>query len=152
LRARELMPNKPIAITTNAMNASGIWNGRTLTPPKSMYDLGIRVYPQWYTWMYRANGAERPDANMQWLQRNGHLDPNFADKTGAQGRGLPLSYVHGALEITGMEGSDLADQLQWTLEAKKYGYTVGFWIYTLDSMPQSDFGILNSYRNRLYYV
>lgn len=151
---RAELKNTSIGISTNGLNNSGIWNGRTLSPARSMYDLGIRVLPQWYTWMGRADGAKTPFGNMQWLKENGGKDGNFRDPNAPNTayRGVPLSYVHGTLESTGLEGSVLAEEIGWLRAAKPYGYTVGWSLYTLENAPDEDLALCAAERGKTFLV
>lgn len=135
-----------LGVSTNAMNNSAIYNGRTLNPTRSFYTLGVRALPQWYSWVYRQDGAYRPDMQMKWLKEHGDSDYNFKSPVGPFGRGLPLSYVHGTVEVSGVEGADLDDELHLVQMAQRYGFTKGVSLYLLERMPESDFGILAKYR------
>lgn len=151
---RKLCPigSMEISVSTNSMNGSMIWNGRVLTVPQSFYDLKIRVMPQWYS-SYYAKSGKTPQFEMQWLKLHGNTDGNFksinAKKTNY--RGLPLSYVHPTLEVTGLEGSSLSQELADCKEAEKYGLTPGISIYTLENMPDSDLKLLELSRG-IHYI
>ena len=147
---RDLLPHHALAVSTNGLNASMVWNGRTLTPRASFAKLGIRVLPQWYSGPGYWGCWTDALCNTDWLRRNGASDPNFADPTAPRGYGVPLSYVHGTLEATGVEGSSLAAELSKVQAAVVSGYTYGLSLYTLERTPDSDFDLLRSVRNRLY--
>lgn len=149
---RVLNPKADIAVTTNAMTNAMIWNGRTLAVPLSFYDLGIRVIPQWYSWLYYKDNAYLPARQMQWLRDVSPNDGNFRDNNASKTahRGLPLSFVHGVLETTGLEGASLSDELARVAEAKQFGYTTGISIYSLENAPQGDFDLLHQYYGKLY--
>lgn len=150
-RLRDNLPTAEIGVSTNGMNSSMIWNGRILNPPRSFYDLGIRVLPQWYTAYYDRDG-KTPQVQMKFLQEGGASDFNFRDGNAKRTRyrGLPLSYVHPTLEVTGLEGSDLQREINDTIAARKYGYTTGISIYYLESTLDSDFQLLKDMRGRLF--
>lgn len=149
---RKLLPFAEIGVSTNSMTNTSIWNGRTLNIPKSFYDLKIRVLPQWYSWIYNQDNAYLPERQMKWLRDASPQDGNFRDNNAptTKFRGVPLSYVHGTLEVTGMENASLDDELRKLAASKKYGYTIGFSIYTLENMLESDYAILRSVRGTLY--
>jgi hypothetical protein len=147
---RTKLPNAQIAVSTNGLNNAMIWNGRTLSPPQSFYDLGVRVLPQCYSWMWANDGSYRPDNLMAWLKKYGATDGNFADPSGPYGRGVPLSFVHPTLEVTGMEGSSLTEELKWCRAAKVYGLTLGLSIYTLEAISESDWALLAAERGTLF--
>jgi|SRR5581483_1239085 len=152
---RNKLPKADIGVSTNGLNNSMIFNGRTLTPPQSFYDLAIRVLPQWYNAPVYGQGPwTRPDANMNWLKTNGTTDYNFFDLTtpNKSKRGVPLSYVHGTLEATGLEGSDLATELAQLRAAKNYGYTYGWSIYLLENTPYSDFDLIEAENGKTFLV
>lgn len=144
---------REIGISTDGLNASGVWNGRTIPRNTqrqllSCFRLGIRVLPQWYVGSPHDDGAwARPDGNMVWLQANGAKDGNFADASAPNGRGVPLSYVHGTLEVTGLEGADLYHGLVLLDNARKAGFTKGYSLYNLENMPDSDFEHVRRYRH-----
>lgn len=156
----------PIAVSTNGMNNSMIWNGRTLSPARSFYALGIRVLPQWYSWEWGDSndpldlqaqpvaGDTRPDKNMRWLKVFGGSDFNFRDPTArvVSYRGLPLSFVHGTVEATGTEGASLADELRWVTASQAYGYTTGLSYYLLEAAPNfdADMALLRAVRGKLF--
>ncbi len=139
---RVLCPGRAIFVSTNGMNSASIWNGRTLTPPQSFYDLGIRVSPQWYSHYYNQDNHYLPKNQMKWLRENGATDFNFKDISGASGRGLPNSYVHGTLEVTGLEGSSLEQELDDLHEAQDYGHGMGWIMYDLENTPDSDWPLI----------
>lgn len=147
---RRLRPALELGVSTNGLDSSAIWNGRILEPPRSFYDLRIRALPQCYSSYYLRDGHTAPDQIMKWLKANGHLDGNFADATAPNGRGVPLSYVHPTIEATGVEGSQLADELLRLELARVYGLTPGFSLYTLERVPSADWPRLAAVRGRLY--
>ncbi len=156
LRAlRALLPSESIAVSTNSLNDSFIYNGRTLTPPQSFYDLGVRVLPQWYNSPAYGQGTwTRPDQNMQWLKANGATNGNFRDSNAPKVsyRGVPLSYVHGTLEGTGLEGADLAAALVQLRAARAFGYTYGWSYYLLENAPPGDFSLMAAERGVTFLV
>jgi hypothetical protein len=145
---------KPIGVSTNGMNSSMIYNGRTLDPPQSFYDMGVRCLPQWYSSYYNKDGDTTPQAQMQWLKENGNKDFNFKDPNAKRTnyRGLPLSYVHGTVEATNLEGSSLAQELQDLQSARAFGLTPGFSYYKLENAPDDDFPLLASQKGKLFLV
>jgi hypothetical protein len=148
MRAR--MPAKSIGVTSFGFcDRAMIWNGRTLVPMQSFYDLKIRFLPQWY---YVYDGKYAADASMEDLMLYGATDANIRDLTAPGGRGVPLPYVHGAIEVTGVEQSSLALGIEQIKAAKQFGFTRGFSVYTLDSMPPEDFGLLAAERGKLFYL
>jgi hypothetical protein len=149
---RKQLPTVEIGVSTNSMNSSMIYNGRVLTPKQSFYDLRVRCLPQWYSSYYAKNDSERPQAQMQWLKANGSSDFNFRDDNAktTSFRGLPLSYVHGTLEVTGLENSDLAQEISDCVAAKVYGLTPGISIYTLENTPDSDFDVLARHKGEMF--
>jgi hypothetical protein len=145
---RALMPKRAIAVTSfGYFDRQMIWNGRTLTPPRSFYDLKVRAMPQWYP-QYDAKYAA--DWCMQDLRDNGASDGNIADNTAPGGRGVPLPYVHGVVEVTGVEGTVLSNVLSQVRAAKQFGFTYGFSIYTLENVPEDDWALLAAERGKLF--
>lgn len=149
---RKKLPTANIIVSTNGLNSASIWNGRTLSPQQSFFDLGIRVAPQWYSAYYLKDNHTEPVTNMSWLKAHASSDGNFADKTAPNGRGVPLSYIHPTLEVTGLEGSSLSDEIARTKQSKKYGFTTGISIYTLENAPDSDFALLQAEKGNLFLV
>lgn len=149
---RHLLPTVNLAVSTNGLNNSMIWNGRTLTPPRSFFDLGVRILPQWYEWMAAVDPSTRPDVNMKWLKEHGASDGNFADKTAPNGRGCSLSYVHGTLESTGLEGSHLDRELDYLHAARAFGLTPGWSIYTLENATEADLTLMAFERGKSFLV
>jgi hypothetical protein len=149
---RKRQPGLLIGVSTNGLNGSMIWNGRTLPAPngrKTMYDLGVRLLPQWcYGPAYTGCWVD-PVCNMTWLKEKGPTDGNMARK-GVPSRAVPLSYVHPTVEGTGIEGADLAAGLEKLKAARKYGLTLGLSYYTLERAPASDLELLASVRGTLY--
>jgi|SRR5215831_285104 len=148
-KIRTALPSVDLLLSSLGPNNAYIYNGRTLTPPKSMYDLGWRHAPQWYSSYYNKDGRT-PQDRMSWLRANAHTDFNIKDDTAPNKRGLPLSYVHPTVEATGLEGSDLEQELRDLKQSQVYGFTAGFSYYTLEHAPPKDFDILRRYRNILY--
>lgn len=140
-KARQRMPGKSQIVTSfGFLDRQMLWNGRTLSPPMSYYDLGVRFSPQHYT-QYDAKYAAT--YCMKDLRDNGATDFNIADPTAPGGRGVPLSYVHGCIECTGMDpvngvAADFTKGLADLTAAKQFGFTYGFQIYTLENMPWSE--------------
>jgi len=149
---RGRLPSVEIGVSTNGMNASMIYNGRVLTPKQSFYDLRVRCLPQWYSAYYNKDGHTAPGYQMNWLKTNGSTNENFRDDNASQCyyRGLPLSYVHGTLEVSGVEGSSLSQEISDCVAAKVYGLTPGISIYRLENTPDSDFDLLARHRNEIY--
>jgi hypothetical protein len=153
---RRLGPVRPgfqLAVNTNGLNNSMIWNGRTLlpvSPRQSFWRLGVRVEPQWYNApIYEQTWAD-PVYAMTWLAANQPLDSNFHDPTQQFGRAVPLSFVHGCFEFTGVEGADLATALPRAVEAQAHGFTKGISLFPLERAPASDWPILAQHRGQLY--
>jgi len=149
LLLRTNLPATDLLLSSLGPNNAYIYNGRTLTPPKSMYDLGWRHAPQWYSSYYNKDGKS-PQDRMSWLKANAHTDFNIKDDTAPSKRGLPLSYVHPTTEATGLEGSNLAEELRDIKASQIYGMTAGISYYTLENGPPSDMPLLAKYRNVLY--
>jgi hypothetical protein len=150
-RLRAKLPRTELCVSTNGLNGASIWNGRTLSPPRSFYDLGVRVAPQWYSSpRYEGSCWASPVCNMRWLTEHGHVDGNFHDPDQRYGRGVPLSYVHPSLEPTGVEDADLAASLIETDKARGYGFTVGLNLYALERVPAPDWPLLDRWRGRLW--
>ena len=146
--ARDLMPTRPIGVSSYGYaDRAMIWNGRTLDPPRSLYDLRVRWLPQHY---YLYDGKYAADWAMADLKANGATDGNIADPDAPGGRGIPLSYAHGTLEVTGVEGHDLATGLAQLRAAKAYGFSYGFSIYVLERTSDADFALLAAERGRLF--
>lgn len=149
LRAR--LPKVELCVSTNGLNDASIWNGRTLKPPRSFYDLGVRVSPQWYNApRYAGSCWADPVCNMRWLKEHGHTDPNFRDPDQRYKRGVPLSFVHPSVEPTGVEGAELAGELAHVWEARQYGFTTGLNLYALERTPDADWPLLERWRGRLW--
>lgn len=149
---RKRITTRSIGISTNEPNDSLIWNGGSLGYLKSCWNLNIRMQPQWYyAPPYMNSMWHRADQTMEWLKSYGMID-NFYDFTAPADRAVPLSYVHGTVEVTGLEGADMAASIEELKRAKQYGYTTGFQIYLLEQMPQSDFDLLASVRGILFQV
>jgi hypothetical protein len=145
---RKLMPARPIAVTSfGFFDRAMIWNGRTLTPPRSFYDMKVRAMPQWYP-QYSPKYAA--DWCMDDLKTHGSTDGNIRDDTAPGKRGVPLPYVHGVVEATGVEGTVLADVLAQVRAAKAHGFTYGFSIYTLENVSEDDFNLLAAERGKLF--
>ena len=145
---RKLMPTRLLGVSSYGFcDREMIWNGRTLDPPRSFYDMRVRFLPQWY---YVYDAKYEPDWCMEDLRDNGATDGNIADASAPGGRGVPLPYVHGTLEVTGVEDSSLAVGLAMLRDARVYGFTYGFSIYTLESMPDADFELLAAERGKLF--
>jgi len=94
---------------------------------------------------------------MEDLKLNGPLDGNIRDDSAPGKRGVPLPYVHGALECTGMDevngvAADLAKGLAQLRAAKAHGFTWGFQIYTLENVQGVDWDLLAAERGRLFLV
>ena len=68
----------------------------------------------------------------------------------AEGFAAHNSYIHPTIEVTGMEGADLAGELADLETAKQYGLTPGFSIYLLENCPYGDFDLLANVRGSLY--
>lgn len=140
-KARVRMPGRGICVTSfGFLDRQMLWNGRTLSPPKSYYDLKVRFSPQHYT-QYDAKYSAV--YCMSDLKANGASDFNIKDSTAPGGRGVPLSYVHGCIECQGMDpvngvAADFAKGLADLTAAKAHGFTYGFQIYTLENMPWSE--------------
>lgn len=147
---RQLVKTRGIAVSTNEPNDAMLWNGGATGVKASMRKLDIRVMPQWYnapaygqgTWM-------QPDQTMEFMFKHG-MEDNFYDSAAKNKRAVPLSFVHGTLEVTGLEGADLAGELAALERAKAFGYSVGLSVYTLETMPDSDYNLLAIHRNKLY--
>ncbi len=136
-------PAWPLGVSTNEMNESMDFS--------DFFHLGVRLLPQWYSWIYAQDGSYRPDKRMKWVKDNGHIIPQLRDPHGPHQRGLPLSYVHGTLEATGMESADLVDEISWVHASQvAFGYTKGVSLYTLESAPTSDLALLSTMRGKLF--
>jgi len=149
-RLRDRLPATDLLLSSLGPNNAYIYNGRTLAPPRSMYDLKWRHGPQWYSSYYNRDGATTPQARMKWLKQNAHTDFNIKDPTAPYNRGLPLSFIHPTTEATGLEGSDLEQELKDIKEAQQYGLTAGISYYSLERAPAADFTILRKYKNILF--
>lgn len=146
---RVRLPQASLGVSTNSLNDSLIWNGRGLTPRESARRLGYRVLPQWYNSPNYLGPWADPAQNMAWLWANGTKD-NFFDPSYANQRAVPLSYVHGTAETTGLEGADLSQSLPRFAAAKAYGLTPGMSTYLLEVQPDGDFDLLQQHRGTLY--
>jgi len=158
LECRKAMPTRNLAVTTNSLNDSTVYNGRIEgVPPelwKSAIDLGIRLTPQWYNspaYGQRSNPWTTPDLNMAWLQEHGDED-NLHEVDRPGHFAVPLSYVHCVTEVTGLEGASLEGELHDLTTAKQYGYTFGFSIYLLENMLEEDLPRLAEQANHLFLV
>jgi hypothetical protein len=155
LECRRRMPARAIAVTSfGFFDRAMIWNGRTLTPPQSFYDLKVRAMPQHYT-QYDAKYAAT--YCMEDLKQNGPTDFNIADPSAPGKRGVPLPYVHGVLEATGMDpvggvAASLRKGLADLTAAKQHGFTYGFSVYTLENVSDEDFNLLAAERGKLFLV
>lgn len=153
---RKLLPvgTIPIGVTSyGKVDRAMIWNGRTLDPPQSFYDLRIRFLPQWYSFIYGTDASYRPDMAMLDLKENGASDFNIMDPTAPGGRGIPLSYVHGLLEATGLEGSSLEDEIFWLRRAcRLFGYTFGWILYLLENVSEPDWPLIEAERGKTFLV
>lgn len=138
---RPLIPGTSIAVSTNAMNESGIF--------RDFRTLGIRCLPQWYSAYYKKDGNYSPTAQMAWQQKYGTTSWNF-ENGGV--RGLPLSYIHGTLEVTGLEGSSLADEINEVRKSRIDGYTYGWSIYLLENIQEEDWKLIAAERGITYLV
>jgi hypothetical protein len=147
---RLALPHSNLAVSTNSLNDSLIWNGRGLNPQESARRLGYRVLPQWYSSPNYSGAWTDPVANMAWLSGPGGTSDNLRDVTYANKRAVPLSYVHGTLEVTGLEDASLAVSLGRCTEARKYGLTAGLSVYLLENMPDTDYALLARQRGTLY--
>jgi hypothetical protein len=146
---RTALPHAQLGVSTNSLNDSLIWNGRGLNPRESARRLGYRALPQWYSSPNYSGVWTDPLTNMQWLHDHGTED-NFNDPTYKNQRAVPLSYVHGTLEVTGLEDASLAVSLGRCSEARRYGLTPGLSVYLLENMPDADYSLLASQRGKLY--
>jgi hypothetical protein len=152
---RAKMPNKTIAVTSFGFcDRQMIWNGRTLSPPQSFYDLGVRFIPQHYPQYDPKYAAEWC---MKDLKANGPHDFNIKDKSAPGQRGVPLSYVHGVIEFTGMDAvngvaADLDKGLADLTKAKAHGFTFGFSVYTLENCGEDEWAKLAAQRGKLFLV
>jgi len=151
MQIRKKLPSTDLMLSSLGPNNAYIYNGRNLSPKQSMYDLGWRHAPQWYS-SYYAKDGRTPQDRMSWLRANAHKDFNIRDDNAVKSgyRGLPLSYVHPTVEATGLEGSDLEQELRDLKAAQQYGLTPGFSYYTLEHAPTKDFDLMRKYRNILY--
>lgn len=140
-RVRELLPTAEIGVSSNGVDNAKAWN--------LFRKLKVRVLPQCYTWMMNQDTKTSPETIMKWIKENGTTDANL--KYGKVS-GLPLSYVHPTLEVTGVEGSDLASEIQHLKASKKYGFSYGWSIYTLENTPYSDFPLLAAERGKTFLV
>jgi hypothetical protein len=151
LRKHFPLGTRPIGHTTNSLNDSQIFNGGSTG--FSHRDLGVRVLAQWYNSpVYGMGTWTQPDGNMEWLLEHG-MEDNLHDPGYPDGRALPLSWVKGMFEVTGLEGADLASWLPRCVEAKKSGYNYGISLYTLDRLaetPEPDISTVAKYRGVLY--
>lgn len=146
--ARLAMPAKSLGVSSFGFADRGmIWNGRTLSPKQSLYDLKIRWGPQWY-YKYAAHYAA--DECMRDLKEHGATDGNIADATAPGGRGIPLPYAHGVVELTGVEGHELSVAIEQMRRAKQFGFRFGFSIFPLERCPDSDYDLLRSVRGELF--
>lgn len=155
---RKLIPTRSVLVSTNEPNDSMIWNGGSIAqglpgPKGACFPLGVRMAPQWYFTSphYPDSPWLDPVRTMAWLQQNGNVD-NFFYAGGPDHRAVPLSWVHGTLEATGVEGSDLAAGLARMIEAKQHGLQPGMSVYTLEAMPDDDLPRLAAARGKLFYL
>lgn len=153
LQTRRLLPTRGLGVSTNEPNDSLIYNGGLFGIGASLRRLGVKLLPQWYnapaygqgTWM-------RPDSTMEWIVAHGFED-NWFDPFWVNRRAVPLSGVHGTLEVTGLEGADLAAEISEMRRAKtNFNYTPGMSIYTLETTPPGDFYLLSLLRGYLFLV
>jgi len=152
--AKRFLPNT-VGISTNQLNDSVVWNGRIEGEAPglwlSAHALGIRVLPQWYIApRYAGSTWTDPVANMKWLSGPGGTSDNLLDSKAKNKRAVPLSYVHGTGEVTGLEDADLDMFLGRCKLAQQYGLTKGISLYLIENAPASDFDLVNRYRGDLY--
>lgn len=140
----------PLGVSPKAVDDSMIWNGRGVTPQRSCYYQRVRVCPQWYSGQYLKDLGHGPEAQMQFLQAEQPGNINFADPAGPSGRSVPLSYVHPVLEATGLEGSNLVDELARVAICKRYGFTYGLSVYNMENLSAADLASLAGERGRLF--
>lgn len=152
---RRLMPGKSIGVTSfGFLDRAMIWNGRTMTPALSYYDLKIRFLPEHYTQYDIKYSAVYC---MKDLKENGATDGNIMDATAPGGRGVPLGYVHGCIEVTGIDtvngvAADLAKGLADLTAAKQYGFTFGFQVYTLENVNEEEWDMIAAHKGKLFLV
>ena len=149
-KLRAQLPATDLMLSSLGPNDAYIYNGKTLTPQRSMYDLGWRHAPQWYSGYYNRDGNTTPQARMKWLKENASKNENIRDATAPNGRGLPLSYIHPTTEATGMENSNLQQELEDIKQSQLYGMTAGISYYTLEKAPPGDMQLLRKYKGVLY--
>jgi hypothetical protein len=152
-RIRSKLPTTDLLLSSLGPNDSYIYNGRTLAPAQSMYDLGWRHAPQWYSSYYGRDGNTAPAARMKWLKEQGPNSMNVRDSNAPKSgyRGLPLSYVHPTVEATNLEGSDLKTELNDLTTARSYGLTNGFSYYYLEHREApDDMKLLAAVRGKLF--
>ena len=146
---RAKMPTRGLLVSTNEPNDSMIYNGGASGDAASFWHLGVRLAPQWYPWMGKWGS---PTQTMEWITAHG-MEDNWHDPHGPNGRAVPRTWVKGTLEATGLEGSSLAPQITDFRVAKaKYGLDYGLSLYTLESAPDSDLGLLAAERGKLFLV
>lgn len=151
---RSRIKTREIAVSTNSPNDSMMWNGHAVYPDyrASMRRLNIKLLPQWYNSPNYGQGVwMTPHQTMQWIQAHG-MEDNWFDPTYINERAIPMSFVHGTLEVTGLEGSDLAGEIDSLKQAKQFGYSFGFSVYVLEKMPYEDFQKIEQQKGKLYLV
>jgi hypothetical protein len=152
--ARKAFPlgSRALAVSTNSMNDSQVYNGRKGGYPapvgQSFRAKNIHVLPQWYSWV--PSPFMHADSSMKWVHEEGMLD-NWLDTKYADKRAVAKSQIHGTLEVTGLEGASLTQSLTEVSKAKAlYGYGLGISIYTLENAPASDFALLKAQKGVLF--
>ena len=145
------LKTRSIGVSTNSPNDSLIWNGGLLGHKACCHALSIKMLPQWYSSPNYSGPWFHPDLNMAWLKDHG-MEDNFYCSVRKNHRAVAQSEVHGTLEVTGLEGSSLAISLAELNAATQYGFTKGFSVYLLESMPHEDFGRLASVAGKLFLV
>lgn len=147
---RAKLPGRSIGVSTIYPNDAAIWNGGSLGVAKSMRRLNVAMLPQSYNApVYGGAQWMNPALTFQWLKAHG-MEGNFRDDSYENKRAVGLSQIHPTVETTGLEGADLAGELQQLHQAKAYGFTFGFSIYTLEAAPDSDFALLAATRGTLF--
>lgn len=146
---RQRLKTRAVGVSTNSLNDSMIWNGGELGPAASLRRLGVAVLPQTYGPPLYTSDWMNAAPLMRWLKANG-MNDNFHDPTFRGGRAVALSSVKPTLEATGMEGCDLAAELESVAAAKQYGFKFGISLYTLEGAPDSDFPLLAARRGSLF--
>jgi len=157
---RVVMPKpRGICVTTNSLNDSVVYNGRIEGLAESQWRSfrrhDFRVSPQWYdapVYGHRSNPWTCADLNMEWLQAHG-MEDNLRDASYANKRAVTLASVHPVFYPTGVEGANLEVQLDELRVAKKYGFTTGCQMWSIENIQGNDWNLLAKARDdKLFLV